>query len=267
MNCNCVAKLVAEAVGTFFLCFAGIGAILADAAGYGVGLLGIAVAHGLALAIGVTATGHISGGHLNPAVTFGFMAVGRVSVATGAAYVGAQCAGALVAALLWSHTYGDVMVRDQPGSAATRSVVDKAQLGTPAPGKRPDGKEWSGHAVFFTEAVLTFLLMTAVFGTAVDPRAAKVGGFGIGLTVTFDILAGGPISGAAMNPARVFGPALAGGFWNQHLTYWLAPASGAIAAAVLYEYLLMPAEDIPEIPASDSQDRGMTTLIVPKTPE
>src|SRR3954451_953448 len=91
----------------------------------------------------------------------------------------------------------------------------------------------------WVEAVLTFLLLFAVFGTAVDPRAPKIGGFGIGLTVAFDILVGGPISGAAMNPARVFGPAVIGNHWESHWVYWVAPILGGVIGALLYDKCLM----------------------------
>src|SRR5258706_1550886 len=89
------------------------------------------------------------------------------------------------------------------------------------------------------EAVLTFFLLLAVFGTAVDPRAPKIGGFGIGLTVLVDVLVGGPLTGASMNPARTFGPALAGGFWQNDLVYWIGPIIGAIIAALIYEYVIL----------------------------
>src|SRR5690349_12421582 len=88
------------------------------------------------------------------------------------------------------------------------------------------------------EAVLTFFLLLAVFGTAVDPRAAKIGGFGIGLTVAVDILVGGPLTGAAMNPARVFGTAIAAGFWDAHWIYWVGPIAGAAFASWIYTRFL-----------------------------
>jgi glycerol uptake facilitator-like aquaporin len=93
------------------------------------------------------------------------------------------------------------------------------------------------------EAVLTFLLVFAVFGTAVDPRAPRVGGFAIGLVLTFDILAGGPLTGASMNPARTFGPAIASGVWADHLVYWVGPILGGIVAAGLYRNLLTGSSD------------------------
>ena len=90
------------------------------------------------------------------------------------------------------------------------------------------------------ELVLTFFLVSAVFGTAVSPDAPRVAGFGIGLVLLFDILVGGPLTGAAMNPARAFGPALVAGQWVGHLVYWIGPLLGGLLAAVLWEYVLLP---------------------------
>jgi glycerol uptake facilitator-like aquaporin len=116
--------------------------------------------------------------------------------------------------------------------------VSQANLGIPLPGN-PDT---SAGVIFVVEFILTFLLMTAIFGTAVDERgkAVKIGGFGIGLTVTFDILAGGALTGASMNPARSFGPALVHGLFTHHILYWIAPIAGACAAALLYHHVLLP---------------------------
>jgi glycerol uptake facilitator-like aquaporin len=114
--------------------------------------------------------------------------------------------------------------------------VAAANLGIPLPAA------WATTSVVvLVEFVLTFLLMTAVFGTAVDERgrAVKIGGFAIGLTVTFDILAGGAITGASMNPARSFGPALVQGYWTWHVFYWIAPIAGAVVAALVYEHLIL----------------------------
>jgi glycerol uptake facilitator-like aquaporin len=114
--------------------------------------------------------------------------------------------------------------------------VNASQLGIPLP------PPWVGTpTILLTEFILTFLLMTAIYGTAVDERAApmKLGGFAVGLTVAFCILAAGPVTGASMNPARSFGPALVFRFFDHHWCYWVAPIAGAIAAALVYEYLLL----------------------------
>ena len=107
-------------------------------------------------------------------------------------------------------------------------------LGTPAPGEGV-----SAVTALLTEGCLTFLLVFAIFGTAVDSRAPKIGGFGIGLTIAADILMGGPISGASMNPARTFGPGLVGGVWNAHWVYWVGPIAGALVAGLLYHHLIL----------------------------
>ena len=216
---------VAEFLGTFYLCFAGIAAILSNTPSVGgtSGLLGIALAHGLALSIAVNVFGGESGAHLNPAVTSGFLVTGRIAPRLAAAYVVAQLLGATTAA-------GFCRVLFPPDAVAA------TKLGLPLPAV------WATTSVVLTaEFIMTFLLMTSVFGTAVDDRgrAVKIGGFGIGLTVTFDILAGGAITGASMNPARSFGPAVELLYWQWHWAYWVAPIAGACAAALIYEHVLL----------------------------
>ncbi|MFO0972629.1 MAG: aquaporin [Phycisphaerae bacterium] len=226
------ASCVAEAVGTFFLCFIGAGVICMNTklgAG-GPGLLGIAIAHGLALSIGVSATMNVSGGHLNPAVTVAMLVTGRIKPGDAIGYIASQLIGGIVAGALLSIIFKDMMV---DGVA----VISRAGLGTPT-----YGADLTVARAILVEACLTFLLVTAVFGTAVDPRAPKIGGFGIGLTIAADILMGGPLTGAAMNPARTFGPGLVASFtghlnvfWSQQLVYWVGPCAGAVLAAVVYD--------------------------------
>lgn len=219
---NTLRPLVAEFVGVFFLVFIGAGAIVANTYRDGsVGLLGIAVAHGLALAIAVSATMHVSGGHINPAVTLGLWSVGRVEAKTAGLYILAQILGAVAAAFAVKGLFPEAA-----GAAAQYGVPQLAG----------DVSLVQGTVI---EAVLTFFLAFAVMGTAVDPAAPKVGGFAIGLVLTFDILAGGNLTGAAMNPARAFGPALAAGNWIGHVAYWVGPILGAIAAAQLYQRVLL----------------------------
>lgn len=213
---------LAEFVGTFALIFIGAGSIIMGAyTNGGVGLLGIALAHGLVLSIAVTATMKISGGHINPAVTFGAWIGRQIETRRAMLYVVAQLLGAVVAAFLLKGLY--------PPDA-----VAGAALGTPMLG---EGVSFAQGVVI--EAVLTFFLVFAVYGTAIDPRAPAVGGFGIGLVLTFDILAGGPLTGASMNPARTFGPALAGGIWSDHLVWWIGPLIGGALAGLLYSRILM----------------------------
>jgi MIP family channel proteins len=220
-----IQPLLAEFLGTFYLCFAGIAAILCatPAIGSGAGIVGIALAHGLALAIAVSAFGGISGAHFNPAVTLGFFVTKRLPAMSVGPYIGAQLLGATAAALVCRITF--------PVEA-----INQGQLGVPLPAA------WASQlTVVVLEFVMTYLLMTSIFGTAVDARgqAVKIGGFGIGLTVAFDILAGGAVTGASMNPARSFGPALIMGNWHWHVLYWLAPIAGACSAALVYEKLLL----------------------------
>ena len=225
--------LAAEALGTFYLCFAGIAAILCTQPpiNAGGGLVAIALAHGLALSIAVNNFGGISGAHFNPAVTLGMLVTGRIKPALAILYIVAQLLGASIAAL----TCRDVFPME---------AINAGMLGIPLPAA------WaSTGTIFCVEFVLTFLLVTSIFGTAIDERGktVKIGGFGIGLTVAFDILAGGPITGASMNPARSFGPALVMGHWEWHWLYWVAPILGACAASLFYHHLLLAAPDEPPV--------------------
>ena len=214
----------AELVATFALVFVGAGAIILDAhTGGGVTLLGIAVAHGLVLSIAVSITIPISGGHVNPAVTVAMLATKRIAAGKAGGYIVAQLVGATLAGVLLKGFY--------PAGA-----VAKSNLGTPALGP---GVTFAQGVVI--ETILTFFLLFTIFGAAVDPRAPQqIAGFCIGLTVAFDILAGGPLSGASMNPARTFGPALAAGFWENHLVYWIGPVLGGLLGAFFYQGLLLP---------------------------
>jgi MIP family channel proteins len=227
--------LVAEAIGVFALSFVGILAIYQAPAG---GLVGVAFAHGLILAIMITAFAATSGGHLNPAVTIGLLVGGKIKGPDALAYIVAQCAGGFLAGLamlaIFAHS-------NAPGIILA---------GTPTMAKLNDNFILGSWSACFAELVATFFLVTAVWGTAVDPRAPKIGGFGIGLTVTADILAIGPLTGAAMNPARAFGPALAGTLarsdtvpaydWAHHWIYWVGPIAGGIIASLIYRGLIYP---------------------------
>jgi MIP family channel proteins len=218
---NTPKAFVAELVATFTLTFIGAGAIISNNMGGDFGILGIAIAHGLALALMVSATMGVSGGHVNPAVTFGFIVSGRIKPLTGLIYIVAQVIGAIVAAYLLRAIF--------PSSA-----YDSVHLGATT---LSDG---IGQGIgLLVEIILTFFLVFAVFGTAVDERGPKVGGFGIGLVLTMDILAGGTLTGASMNPARSFGPVLASGYWVGHWIYWVGPLVGGGLAALLYNSFLI----------------------------
>jgi MIP family channel proteins len=233
--------LIAEALGTFFLCFAGIAAILCTVppVNSGGGLVAVALAHGLALSVAVNNFGGISGAHFNPAVTIAMLVTARIRAPLAVLYIVAQLLGASIAAVTCRGIF--------PPEA-----VNAAMLGIPLPAA------WATTStIFCVEFVLTFLLVTSIFGTAVDERGktVKIGGFGIGLTVAFDILAGGPVTGASMNPARSFGPALAMGHWNWHWMYWVAPILGACAASLLYHHVLLASPDEPPV-KEEWLDRG-----------
>lgn len=214
---------VAEFVGAFTLIFIGAGSIVTAEAIHDPSLIGVAVAHGVAIAVMVSAVGHISGGHFNPAVTFGFLITRRIKPALALVYWLAQFGGAALAALL---------VRDLLPRAASNAV----HLGVPALGHGVDAS-----AGFLFEAILTFFLVWVIFATAVDPRGTfkSIAGLAIGLTITIDILFGGPFTGAAMNPARAFGPQLVGSHWSHAWVWYAGPLLGAAVAAMVYELLYL----------------------------
>jgi aquaporin Z len=216
--------LVAEALGTFSFVFVGAAVVVVNGGfpNSGIGLLGIALAHSVALSVMVTATMTISGGHLNPAVTVGLLVARRINVVSAVAYIVTQLVAASAAAFL---------VKLLLPPAAVRSAL----LGVPVIASSVT----LGQAIGI-ELVLTFFLVSAVFGTAVSPDAPRVAGFGIGLVLLFDILVGGPLTGAAMNPARAFGPAVISGQWLGHVVYWVGPLAGGILAALVWEYFLLP---------------------------
>lgn len=219
--------LVAEAFGTFLFFFVGAGSVVlseyvgpgVDLAPGGATLLSVALAHGLTLAVLVSALGAVSGGHFNPAVTLAVWIMGRIPPMRAALYVVAQLVGALAAGLALKAVFPDSW---QP-----------TNIGTPALG--PGITPLVGIGI---EAVLTVLLVLAVIGTAVDARAPKIGGLAIGLALTADILVGGPLTGAAVNPARWFGPAVASGAFADWYVWWVGPAIGAAVAALIYRFAL-----------------------------
>ena len=221
---------VAEFIGAFTLIFVGAGAIMSAAGVHDPTLIGIAVAHGLAIAVMVSAVGHISGGHFNPAVTFGFLVTRRIDPMLAVVYWVAQFGGAVIAALLLDWIF--------PSNA-----VDATKLGSPL----LNAGIGSGAGVA-VEIILTFFLVWVIFATAVDPRGTfkSIAGLAIGLTITLDILMGGPLTGAAMNPARAFGPELVQGEWSDAWIWYVGPAVGAVAAALAYEWLyLRPLAPVP----------------------
>ena len=215
---------VAEFIGTFTLILVGAGSIIATHdMGGAAALVAIALAHGFAIATMASAFGAVSGGHFNPAVTLAMLLGGHIKLRRAASYMIAQLAGAVAGALALAYLFFPTAWR-------------AAQLGTPMLASNVTGLQG-----MFIEAILTFFLVIVIHGTAVDKRAPKVGALFIGLTITMDILLGGPLTGAAMNPARTFGPALASWLagapynpWAGHLVYWIGPFLGAGVAQMVY---------------------------------
>lgn len=223
MSEDTLRRAVAEFVGAFTLIFIGSGAAAAAGAVSDPTLIGVAIANGLAIGVMVCALGHISGGHFNPAVTFGFLIARKIKPALAPVYWVAQFGGAALAALLV-----DVLL--------PKSITGPVGLGVPA----------LGHGVgagsgFVLEAILTFLLVFVIFGAAVDARNqfSVVAGLAIGLTIAVDVLFGGPFTGAAMNPARAFGPQLVGDHWANGWVWYVGPLLGGAVAAGLYSFLYL----------------------------
>ncbi len=212
-----VPRLLAESIGAFTLVFVGVASIIITG-----NLIAIALAHGLAIALMASAFGHVSGGHFNPAVTIGFWVTQRIESIPAVAYILAQLLGGIVGAIAINLLL--------PASL----LEITSSLGTPEL-----DSQISFTAGVAIEAILTFFLVLVIFGTAVDSRGPALGGMAIGLAITMDILAGGALTGAAMNPARALGPALISGTWGNHLVYWIGPIIGGVGAALLYHTILI----------------------------
>lgn len=215
--------LTAEFIGTFGLVFIGAGSIVVNEASGALGLLGVALAHAMVLSVMVTALMRISGAHFNPAVTFGLWLANKIEAKDAGLYVLTQLVAAVVAALLVKtllpSVAGEITGYGVPRIASNVSLIQAIVL----------------------EAILTFFLVSAVFGTAVSPEAPSgIGGFGIGLVLLFDILVGGPLTGAAMNPARAFGPAAIANDWIGQGAFWIGPLLGGAVAALVWGKVLLP---------------------------
>ncbi len=216
-----IRHFVAEFIGTFALVFVGGAAIMiARDTNSPAGLVGIALAHGLILAVMVSALMRVSG-HFNPAVTLGFLATRRIDVSMAGVYILGQLIGAIVAAYALKLTFPFTLFELTRGGGQSLAL------------------QVTGGQGFALEAIATFFLMIVYFGTAVDPKAPRMGGLAIGFVVAANILAIGPLTGGSMNPARSFGPAVASGLFEAQLIYWLAPITGALLAALLYEHLFI----------------------------
>ena len=217
-------RAAAEFVGTFALIFVGVGSLTAART-----LTDVGLAHGLVIAVMVSSVGHISGGHFNPAITFGFFVTRRIAPLLAVVYWVTQFGAAILAALLLKWVLP---------SAAVTSI----KLGVPALGTSVGAGE--GLVI---EAVLTFFLVWVVFATAADPRGTfkAIAGLAIGFTITLDILMAGALTGGAMNPARALGPMLVHGTWTDFWVWVVGPLAGASVAALLYDVLYLR----PESPA------------------
>ncbi len=215
----------AEFIATLLFIFLGAGTVVVTGGVLGdeltsARLVAIALAHGLAIALLVSATANISGGHINPAVTFGAFITGKISLIKGAMYVVAQIAGAVVGALLLA-----------------AAIPEAAQGNLGAHGLGPGVTVGGG---MIAEIVLTFALVFVVFATAMDPNGlAHLAPIAIGITVLVDHLFGVPVTGASMNPARSFGPALIAGAWENHWIFWVGPLMGGALAALVYEFVFL----------------------------
>ena len=244
MDHDPVRRGIAEFVGTFTLIFVGAGSILTIAKALapaltsaqaldvygGLTLVGVALAHGLAIAVMASAVGHISGAHFNPAVTLGFLITRRIAPSLAVVYWSMQFAGAAAAAALLRWFYPETARR-------------LTNLG--APGLSSGVTVWQGLVI---EIVLTFFLVWVIFATAADPGGSfkSIAGLAIGLTVTMGVLMGGPMTGAALNPARAFGPELLSRHWSDAWVWYVGPFVGGALAALAYNYLyLRPPRPIP----------------------
>jgi len=221
VNYRTLRAPAAEFIGTMLFVLVGAGSIVANVSGPA-GALGIALAHGVGLAVLVTIMMPISGGHLNPAVSVALWIGDQIDAKTLGRYVAAQLLGAIAGALLIKGLF-------------PASLVRISSLGTP---------QLSGAIGLFEgialEALFTLVLVSAVFGTYVSPQAQRVGGFAIGLALLVCALGGGALTGAALNPARAFGPALVSWDWHGQAVYWIGPVLGASVDAVLWKFLLLP---------------------------
>jgi MIP family channel proteins len=213
-----IRKYLAEFVSTFSLVFVATGAMATNSMTNGsLGPMGIALASGLIVMAMVYATKHISGAHINPAVTIAMFVTRKINATDSISYIIAQMSGAIIASLLILSIFPNAVADVNLGATSLASEISNT----------------SGTII---EATLTFILVFTIFGSSVDKRAPNgFAGFAIGTAVLLAILIGGPITGASMNPARSFGPALASGYWTNQAVYWIGPIIGGTAAAILYD--------------------------------
>lgn len=203
-----IKNLVAEFVGTFALIFIGAGALAIAQAN----LVGVALAHGLVIVTFAYAYGHISGTHINPAVTLGLLIAGEIEFAAALGYWVVQFLGGILGAVVLN------AVLPNAGDLGVTILSDGVSVG-------------QGLVV---EMILTFFLVNTIFNTAVSGKAGNFAGLAIGLTLVLAILMGGPLTRASLNPARTLGPAVVSGNYADIWLYFVGPGIGAILAALLY---------------------------------
>jgi aquaporin TIP len=191
----------------------------------------IAIAHGLGILLAVATTANISGGHINPAVSFAAALTGKIKVSTGLLYVAAQLLGAVCASLLLK----GIIAGPYEAGLGAHSINQTLLYHRVASG---------AGAALLVEIALTFALVWVVFATAIDPKGPRhLAPAAIGLVIMADHFIGVPLTGASMNPARSFGPALVANQWADHWVYWLGPLIGAAIAALVYEYVFLNREE------------------------
>jgi aquaporin Z len=212
-------SLLAELIGTFALVFIGAGA---GALGIG-GVVGVAFAHGLVVVSFAYSYGHISGTHINPAVTFGVWLAGKIDTRRAAAYWGAQLLGGLLAGFALAAVLGGT----ETGLGAT-VLAEGLQVGAATITISP-------LQGVLLELVLTFFLVNAVMNAGISGKATPLDGLAIGMTLTLSILMAGPLTGGSLNPARTLGPAVAAGIYDDFWVYWVGPLAGGAVAGLLYK--------------------------------
>lgn len=215
-------RSLAEAVGTCGFVFLGCAATISNFfPGARYDTVGVAFVHAAALGMFITAMMTISGGHLNPAVTLGFLSTGRIKAQEAGAYIAAQLVGAVLAAVLVRYSFPDPIVRT--GTLGTPAIASSITF---------------GQAIIF-EAIGAFVLVSAVYGTIVAHEKPVLGGFGVGIALLAIILVVGPLTGATVNPARAFGPAVVSGTFTAQAVWWVGPIVGALIAANLWDRVLL----------------------------
>ena len=230
-------KYLAELLGTFALVFVGSGCVCADyylvkSGSQGFGLLGIAIAFGFVVVAVAYSLGYISGAHINPAVTISMVATRRIKAGVGIMYIISQIAGATLAGYLLKILFPEALASVFLGTCVLGSTVTVTQA-------------------IVMEAVITFLLVFVVYATVVDKRSTPaLAGLAIGFVVLFGVMVGGAISGGSMNPARVFGPAMASGHFANHYVWWIGPIVGGLFAGFTYDMFF--SEKKKELPLIDS---------------